>query len=336
MKKKIIFAFVATMISSSTLANTYLGVNFGWTSLNDYCVSHDTCEDDDLTFGSYFGYKWNEYISAEIGYDYLGKLSKDEEVAHIGGGISALTLESVFSLPITDRFDIYGKIGVAQIFADNTENFVATSGVGLEYKLNWNLAVRGEYQYFEGIDSFSNNVDVNQLSLGIQYKFGHPAPVYSERTITQKSVEFDQETVEEVYAQHNTVLNFKLNSAVIENEQLLDSTISELNKYSEAKVKITGHTDSLGNATYNQQLGLRRAEVVSVYLQQQGISSNRILFESKGETTPIADNDTHQGRQANRRVEVVIPSFEHQVFGAEEKEVVIEKTIIEDVSPSWW
>jgi outer membrane protein OmpA-like peptidoglycan-associated protein len=69
---------------------------------------------------------------------------------------------------------------------------------------------------------------------------------------------------------------------------------------------VVGHTDWIGDENYNQRLSERRARSASDYLIAQGIQRNRIDVEGKGEHEPIADNETEEGRQQNRRVEVAI------------------------------
>lgn len=79
-----------------------------------------------------------------------------------------------------------------------------------------------------------------------------------------------------------------------------------LEKYSNEDLLIVGHTDSIGSAQYNQQLSLRRADAAAQYLVAQGVNSTRIRTTGKGETEPIATNETADGRQLNRRIEVAI------------------------------
>lgn len=79
-----------------------------------------------------------------------------------------------------------------------------------------------------------------------------------------------------------------------------------LNQYPERSVIIEGHTDSVGSDDYNMGLSQRRADTVKSYLLSQGIAANRVVSVGKGETTPVADNNTATGRQMNRRVEVII------------------------------
>jgi len=83
-----------------------------------------------------------------------------------------------------------------------------------------------------------------------------------------------------------------------------------LREYDNTELMIVGHTDDIGEDTYNDRLSVRRAESASAYLFEQGISSTRVTTMGKGETDPIATNDTDDGRQLNRRVEVVIYASE--------------------------
>lgn len=79
-----------------------------------------------------------------------------------------------------------------------------------------------------------------------------------------------------------------------------------LNKYQNRNVIIEGHTDSVGSESYNYSLSQRRADAVKAFLLNQGVAGSRIVATGKGEGVPVADNDTPNGRQLNRRVEVII------------------------------
>ena len=76
------------------------------------------------------------------------------------------------------------------------------------------------------------------------------------------------------------------------------------------KIKITGYTDSTGSADYNKKLSLRRAETVRDYLISLGVDRNKLEVGGAGETNPIADNSTNEGRAKNRRVEVEVIGVE--------------------------
>ncbi|MGC2697653.1 MAG: OmpA family protein, partial [Candidatus Angelobacter sp.] len=71
-------------------------------------------------------------------------------------------------------------------------------------------------------------------------------------------------------------------------------------------LEVEGHTDSVGTDDYNQQLSEKRAGAVRDYLAQQGIPGDAIVARGLGKTQPVATNDTPEGRQQNRRVELVL------------------------------
>lgn len=75
---------------------------------------------------------------------------------------------------------------------------------------------------------------------------------------------------------------------------------------SASKVKITGHTDNVGKAEYNQKLSVKRAEAVRDYLVSLGADASKMEVGGEGMTKPIADNKTAEGRAKNRRVEVEV------------------------------
>jgi len=85
---------------------------------------------------------------------------------------------------------------------------------------------------------------------------------------------------------------------------ILDVAVDQLKSCPRIPMEIDGHTDSVGPEDYNQRLGQRRAEAVKGYLVSKGLSSNRLTARSHGETRPVASNDTDEGRQTNRRVEL--------------------------------
>jgi outer membrane protein OmpA-like peptidoglycan-associated protein len=79
-----------------------------------------------------------------------------------------------------------------------------------------------------------------------------------------------------------------------------------LKKKTTWKLEIAGHTDNVGDDNLNLVLSKKRAEALKSYLMSQGIEESRLLTLFYGETKPIATNDTPEGRQKNRRVEMKI------------------------------
>ncbi len=86
----------------------------------------------------------------------------------------------------------------------------------------------------------------------------------------------------------------------------LDKLARFLGDHPERTVMVEGHTDSVGGDDYNQGLSERRADGVKAYLVAQGVSATRLTAVGRGKTAAIADNASAEGRQQNRRVEVVI------------------------------
>lgn len=86
----------------------------------------------------------------------------------------------------------------------------------------------------------------------------------------------------------------------------LNRVTAFLNEYPERTAAIEGYTDSAGSEEYNQELSQRRADSVKGYLVGQGVQTTRLSAAGRGENAPVADNASVEGRQQNRRVEVII------------------------------
>jgi outer membrane protein OmpA-like peptidoglycan-associated protein len=86
----------------------------------------------------------------------------------------------------------------------------------------------------------------------------------------------------------------------------LNSVALVLKEYDKTILEVAGHTDNTGADQYNQALSERRASSVAEYLENQGVLAQRIMTVGAGETHPVASNDTVDGRQANRRVELTL------------------------------
>jgi OOP family OmpA-OmpF porin len=102
--------------------------------------------------------------------------------------------------------------------------------------------------------------------------------------------------------------NFDFDKAVLkpEGKARLDDLVGKLKAVNLEVVIAIGHTDSIGTNAYNQKLSVRRANAVKAYLVSKGIEANRIYTEGKGETQPVADNRTKEGRAKNRRVDIEV------------------------------
>lgn len=91
-----------------------------------------------------------------------------------------------------------------------------------------------------------------------------------------------------------------------ESNQQLDEVVNLLNEYPQMEIAIHGHTDDRGDDNYNLDLSQNRAKSVYQYLINKGIAKERLKYEGFGEKKAVADNQTTEGRQLNRRVEFVV------------------------------
>lgn len=101
-------------------------------------------------------------------------------------------------------------------------------------------------------------------------------------------------------------LEFETNKDKIKDYSLpyLDRLADILNENKDWKIRLAGHTDNTGTPEHNMKLSKDRASAVMFYLLSKGVSKSRIIVESYGDTKPIATNDTEDGKQQNRRVEM--------------------------------
>jgi outer membrane protein OmpA-like peptidoglycan-associated protein/tetratricopeptide (TPR) repeat protein len=98
---------------------------------------------------------------------------------------------------------------------------------------------------------------------------------------------------------------FDFNKATLRKESIaeLDRIYKLLTETPSLKIEISGHTDNIGTAAYNQKLSENRAKAVVDFLLKKGIGADRLQFMGYGKTLPVASNDTEEGRQLNRRTE---------------------------------
>lgn len=103
-------------------------------------------------------------------------------------------------------------------------------------------------------------------------------------------------------------ITFKTDSSDLNGDffSVLDSVSLVLKEYEKTLIEVAGHTDSTGTAEYNQSLSERRARTVAQYLAGKGVMEQRLMTVGAGEGHPIASNDSPDGRQANRRVELTL------------------------------
>jgi len=96
----------------------------------------------------------------------------------------------------------------------------------------------------------------------------------------------------------------RVNEITPKSMRILEKAVSFLKDHPEYKVKIIGHTDEIGDEAYNMKLSEERAKDVLKIFNRKGINFKRLSSEGRGESEPVGSNNTDEGRQANRRIEV--------------------------------
>lgn len=320
---------------------TYVGAKVGWVHGNNACESQSlVCNNDALGAGIYAGFGLNDWLAVEAGYNYFGKMKADypalghgEITASYAGEVQGLELGAKPYWKLNDTTSLFAKAGTLAWWVDVTGNEVGYQysandngwspmlGGGLEIIMMENISARLEYQWFHNVGGDSTGgSSLNMLSAGLSYHFGSSSP----ESISAAPVSSPTKSVEAMSQQLNEVSNgvlFAYDSAKLSPVMIeaLQPVLEHLQAYPQALLTIQAHTDSRGSLAYNQLLSERRAMSVNNYLVGQGIESSRLTLDAKGETQPIADNGTAEGRAKNRRVVLTSPAF------------TIETTVVEDL-----
>ena len=101
-------------------------------------------------------------------------------------------------------------------------------------------------------------------------------------------------------------VNFDFDKATLRQEDIgsLDNDVATLKTWGDVDIEVAGHTDSMGSDAYNMKLSKQRAEAVRNFLISRGVAADRLTAKGYGESQPVADNATEEGRFKNRRVEL--------------------------------
>lgn len=129
---------------------------------------------------------------------------------------------------------------------------------------------------------------------------GCPLPEYPETPAEAPP----PEPQDEVIVLSDVLFEFNSSDLTAEAREVLTQISGRLTDASLVMVKVAGHTDSVGSDAYNQSLSERRARSVADFLATQGVPAEKLQVEGYGESQPVADNGTDEGRAKNRRVEL--------------------------------
>lgn len=269
-------------------------------------------------YGLEGGYNWNRgnFLLGVNGF-----IDSNDSAGHnpapFSYGSSAYGLDLKLGLP-SGSWLPYAKLGYAQTDGDGAASAIGDGGVhfglGVEYKFNPNWSVAGEYTATSA-ETGAQKLTNDNFTIGLNYYFGAPAPVAPVVPVAKAAepMPAPKPAVSETW---KTLLenkpvciegaNFEFDSSRLRDGEIkkLNEVVAFANEYPDVQLESGGHTCSIGTEEYNQKLSERRAGAVKDYLVKRGVAAQRIVVVGYGESRPMADNNTREGRELNRRVEV--------------------------------
>ncbi len=303
----------------------------GVTSIDD--------DDRDTGFKLFAGKQFTRNFALEAGYFKLGEFGYTANTASgsqvgsakfQGGNIDALGI-----MPITEKFSVLGRVGLT--YTETKAKFSGVGitgdtspsesegnyklGLGLQYAFTPALGLRGEWERYRVNDAIGNKGNIDMLTVGLVYRFGVEKPAPRAETpppsvapVAAAPAPAPVLIVVPVVAktqQYCSILDiqFEINQKTVqrESEEKIDKVGIFMRRYPNTTAVIEGHTDEVGNAEDNMKLSERRAESVVTYLVDRGgIARSRLKSAGYGETRPIGDNKTEEGRRQNRRINAII------------------------------
>ena len=175
-------------------AGWYVGASPGQAQVDVDCSGTTSCDDKDSTWKIFGGYQINRNFSVEVGYSDLGAVTASTPsfvvppfvipAANLKVESTAWELVGIGSLPLAERFSIFGKLGLYYGETDSSVDFGAlgavsesdsttdfTLGVGVRYDFTRNFGLRAEWQRYTGLKALDEESDVDVMSLGVVWKF---------------------------------------------------------------------------------------------------------------------------------------------------------------------
>jgi OOP family OmpA-OmpF porin len=291
----------------------------------------------------FVGKKLNKYVAIELAYFDLGKFSFNSTttgggVLNGGAGFRGGSLDVVGELPLSQRFSLLARAGMnyataRTYFSGNRlagvtnpepreRKLNAKAGLGLEYKFSEALAVRAEVERYRVNDAVGNRGDVDLASVSLVMKLGRPvarAAVYTPppavepapppqvfQTPPPPPAVVPVPVSEKVSFAAESLFDFDKAIVKPDGKAALDELLGKLKGMDTEAMITVGHTDAIGSDAYNQKLSLRRADAVKAYLVSRGVDPARVYTEGKGESQPVDNNKTAEGRARNRHVTVEV------------------------------
>ena len=307
----VILGATALVLAGATTAadNWYLGANAGYYDLDgERAISEDH---NSVTAGVQVGKYLSDNLAIELGYG-----------ANVGhDDVDVLSLNGLLWLNNSDatNWRPYVLFGLNQYDFQDSSNLVLDHddrstqimvGVGMGTRFSHGLEFRADLRGMAGHDEDGEDVGL-QFSLNKVFgsKSAAPAPVVAPvaaPVVAKAESEVEPEVEQEVRTitvRLNVEFEYNKDTVLAIYGDQLDAIAAAMKAHDDIDLVLEGHTDSRGADQYNMSLSDRRAVAVKAKLvEDYGIPAARISAVGYGETRPIADNDSEEGRARNRRV----------------------------------
>jgi OmpA-OmpF porin, OOP family len=325
-------------IDNARIANGLAEQGFAVTSLSD--------DEHHFGYKVFGGYQFSRYFALEGGYFDLGKFGFNANTLPPGAlagnlKLNGANLDAVGILPFTQQFAAFARFGYD--YADTKDNFAGygavvvqdpdrsehTSnykfGFGLQYAFSPSWRLRLEAERYRLNDAVGNQGDIDLYSLGVLYHFGvkaapvayvappppppeAPAPAPEAPPAPPiEAVMPEAPQIERYCSVLNIQFEIKRHNIERKDKEKLAVLGTFMTKYPETTTVIEGHTDNVGSAGDNMELSQRRADAVVTYLVDTlHVGPARLQAIGYGDTRPLADNSTEEGKRHNRRVDAVV------------------------------
>lgn len=292
---------LAVSMSAQSQEGLYLGPSLSYHYLDSDRVISGHDEAGVMSFN--LGYRFSNDWAIEASYG--SEIAEDDlEIAQLVAYYWFGEDDGGWRTYAVGGYAYYDREGVKNLNVDQDEEYShqLQAGLGMSNMITPQLEFRGDVRALNKVrgEGKGSMWDAS-VNLGVRYYFNKPvAPVMEPvvvreperepemRTLTVKlnvEFEFDKADVRAIYGDE------------------LEAIANAMKVHEDITLELEGHTDSLGKEDYNQDLSQRRVDAVKAKIQEEyGIDVSRITTTGYGESRPIADNDTDDGRARNRRV----------------------------------
>ncbi|MFM4745544.1 OmpA family protein [Aeromonas dhakensis] len=323
----IVTAIIMATASQANASNDiYIGAGAGFThfhGLNKVDGVKDGTEDA-ATASAFVGYNINDFLGAELGYNYSGRGKTDGHSFENQGG----TLSVIGRVPVYGDLSLFGEVGGYWAHTEGlkTKDTKVSSlfGAGLTYPINDSLDIQSRWRYIRNVADLNNpsseiRLKPNQNTMTIEVVYhpfqGATTPVTPPPVIDNPAAG-EPVTQDMTFELVSDVL-FAFGKATLQTEgkvaldELYQKLLSENPK--DGHALIVGYTDRIGAANVNQKLSEQRAQSIAYYLIYKGVPASKVTVEGRGSANSITatrcEGSSSKQEQINclapdRRVEV--------------------------------